>query len=108
MRFIISETINKKLHDIIQNLIDSELNNIRKESEDWGLGEMYELNELDAIKKIEIDRVVSVSGIKVYINIYTDENDFDDFNNIRSEIQYRIEQWIPNIKLFINEIIEVN
>jgi len=109
MRYIITETINKKMHKIVQDLIDSELNNLKRESEDWGLGEMYELGVLGAVKKIEIDRINSFSGIKVYINIYTNDEEFvdsDDFQEIRAELQYRIEQWIPNIKLFINKIVQ--
>ena len=29
----------------------------------------------------------------------------EDFDNIRAEIQYRVSEWVPNVKLFINNII---
>ena len=33
-------------------MIDSELDNIREESQEWGLGEMDELDEIDSIDKL--------------------------------------------------------
>lgn len=104
MKYIITENQIDKLQNHIQNLIDGELTNLREESEEWGLGEMDELDEIDSIDKIVIDRIVPHIGIVVYIDIYsiTFRKDFD---NIRAEIQYRISEWIPNVKLFINNII---
>lgn len=104
MKIIITENQIDKLQVHIQNVIDSELDNIREESEEWGLGEMDELDEVDSINKIVIDRVVPHIGIVVYIDIYS-KTDREDFDNIRAEIQYRVSEWVPNIKLFINNII---
>jgi hypothetical protein len=104
MKIIITENQIDKLRVHIQNVIDSELDNIREESQEWGLGEMDELDEVDSIDKIVIDRVVPHIGIVVYIDIYTNTGR-EDFDNIRAEIQYRVSEWIPNVKLFINEII---
>jgi hypothetical protein len=104
MKIIITENQIDKLQVHIQNVIDSELDNIREESEEWGLGEMDELDEIDSIDKIVIDRIVPHVGIVVYIDIYS-KTDRDDFDNIRAEIQYRVSEWVPNVKLFINNII---
>jgi hypothetical protein len=104
MKIIITENQIDKLQVHIQNVIDSELDNIREESEEWGLGEMDELDEIDSIDKIVIDRIVPHVGIVVYIDIYS-KTDRDDFDNIRAEIQYRVSEWVPNVKLFINKII---
>ena len=104
MKIIITENQIDKLQAHIQNVIDSELDNIREESQEWGLGEMDELDEVDSIDKIVIDRVVPHVGIVVYIDIYTNTGR-EDFDNIRAEIQYRVSEWIPNVKLFINKII---
>lgn len=104
MKIIITENQIDKLRVHIQNVIDSELDNIREESQEWGLGEMDELDEVDSIDKIVIDRVVPHIGIVVYIDIYTNTGR-EDFDNIRAEIQYRVSEWVPNVKLFINEII---
>ena len=104
MKYIITENQIDKLQNHIQNLIDGELTNLREESEEWGLGEMDELDEIDSIEKIVIDRIVPHIGIVVYIDIYsiTLRKDFD---NIRAEIQYRISEWVPNVKLLINNVI---
>ena len=104
MKIIITENQIDKLRVHIQNVIDSELDNIREESQEWGLGEMDELDEVDSIAKIVIDRVVPHIGIVVYIDIYTNTGR-EDFDNIRAEIQYRVSEWVPNVKLFINKII---
>lgn len=104
MKYIITENQIDKLQNHIQNLIDGELNNLREESEEWGLGEMDELDEIDSIDKIVIDRIVPHIGIVVYIDIYS-ATFRKDFDNIRAEIQYRISEWIPNVKLLINNII---
>lgn len=104
MNYIITENQVDKLYGIIQNLIESELSAIREESEEWGLGEMDELDEINSINKIEIDRIVPHLGTNVYINIYSN-SDRDEFQNIRAELQYRVDQWFPGIKLFINDIV---
>jgi hypothetical protein len=104
MKYIITENQIDKLQNHIQNLIDGELNNLREESQEWGLGEMDDIYELNSIDTIVIDSIVTNLGISVYLNIYVN-SEREDFNNIRSEIQYRISEWIPNVKLFINNII---
>jgi len=104
MKNELSDSQLKKLSTYIQSIIDAELNFLKQESEDWGLGEMDEIDEVQSIEKIEIDRIVPHTGIKVYINIYT-TSDREEFNNVRSEIQYRLESYLPKIKLFINLII---
>ncbi len=105
MKYIITETQKNRLYSIIQKLIDSALNQIREESEDWGLGEMDELDEIQSVDKIEIVNIVSVDGIKIYVDIYKNSQR-TDFQNIRAELQYRIQDIIPNIKIFINDIID--
>jgi len=104
MKYIITENQIDKLQNHIQNLIDGELDSLREESLEWGLGEMDESDEIDSIEKIVIDRIVPHIGIVVYIDIYTITGR-EDFNNIRAEIQYRISEWVPNVKLFINNVI---
>ena len=103
MKYIIKNNQLQVLGNHIQSLIDGSLNSIREESEEWGLGEMDDLDEIDSIESITIDRIVPYTGTNVYIDIYSN-TDRVDFDNVRAEIQYRLEQWIPNVKLFINEI----
>jgi len=87
----------------IQNLIDSTLNMLREETEEMGLGEMDEIDEIKSINEITIDRIVPHLGIVVYIDIYTDSNR-EEFSNVLAELNYYLQKWIPTIKLFINEI----
>ena len=96
-----------KLSSIIQGLIDSQLNIIREESEEWGLGEIDEYNELSSIDKIIIDRIVPYSKIKVYVDLYRN-SDREEFDNIRAELQYMINEWLPKVELYINQIIDTN
>ena len=105
MRQILTESQAKLLQPTIQTLIDSELNTIRMESEDWGMGEMDELHEIQSIDKIKINYITIFDKIKVYLDIYKSQNR-SDFDNIIAEIQYRLEDWLPNIELYINEIID--
>jgi hypothetical protein len=104
MKYIITENQIDKLQNHIQNLINGELDSLREESLEWGLGEMDESDEIDSIEKIVIDRIVPHIGIVVYIDIYSSTLR-KDFDNIRAEIQYRISEWVPNVKLFINNVI---
>ena len=105
MKFIITESQAKSLHNVIQGVINSTLDIIKEESEDWGMGEMDELDEVSSVNKIVVDRVVKISKIKVYINIYKNSKR-EDFDNLRAEIQYRLEDWLPNIELYIENIID--
>jgi len=105
MKIIITEIQINKLQTHIQSLIDSELDNMREESLNWGLGEMDEYEEISSINRIEVDRISTYVGIKVYVNFYVNNEDREEFDNVRSEIQYRVSEWIPNVKLFINNII---
>lgn len=97
----------EKLSSIIQGLIDSQLNIIREESEEWGLGEMDEYYEVSSVDKIIIDRIVPYSKIKVYVDLYRN-SDREEFDNIRSELQYMINEWLPKVELYINQIIDTN
>ena len=105
MNYIITESQVKSLQTVIQNQIDSVLDKIRMESEDWGMGEMDEIDEVQSVDKIVVDRVVTINKIKVYVNIHKNSNRYD-FDNLRAEIQYRLKDWFPNIELYVGDIID--
>lgn len=107
MKYIITESQQNKLSNVFQRLINIELKKIEDESMDWGLGEMEYIDEVQSIDRIEVDRVVAIDGLKVYVKIYSYGVRYD-FNFIRSEIQWRVEKVIPNVKIFIDDIINVN
>lgn len=105
MKIIISETKIKELGKFIETLINSELDIIRSESEDWGLGEMEDIMELESIDKITVDRVVPYIGTTVYVTIHINKDRDLDYQNIMSELRYRLGKWIPNVRIFIDSII---
>lgn len=96
----------KQLKPIIQNLIDSQLQIMKDESEDWGLGEMYELEVLNSVDHITIDKINAVDKIKVYVNLYL-KNIVDDMQDFRDELQYRLENLIQNIEIYINQYLNL-
>jgi len=90
--------------DILQQIINYELDELRKESEDWGLGEMSELNQLDAIEELKIVNLVKVNNITITVDIHTNTNRFD-FDDIMSELRYRLQgNWNDKILLLEGEI----
>jgi len=105
MRYIISESQSNKLVLSIQSKIDEIMRQIVEESEDWGMGEMDELDEVNSVNKIVVDRVDPISKIKVYIDIYKNSQR-EDFDNLINEIEARIQDWFPNIELYIDNIID--
>ena len=105
MKYIIDQKQLEITKNLIQGLINSKLDSLREESEEWGLGEMDELHEVESVDKIEVVDVVMSGKIKVLINIYRTQLR-DDFDNITEEIEYRLEDLLPNIELEINDIID--
>jgi hypothetical protein len=93
-----------KLKKIVQGQIDSALILMRHESEDWGLGEMDELYEIDSIDKIVVDRIVTQEHFEVYVDIYQNKKRHD-YDNTLAEIEYSLEDIFPNVVIHINEII---
>lgn len=75
--------------EVVQELIDYEVDVIREEAEEWGLGEMNELSQIDNLKKIEVLDVVKLKKIKVYIDVYS-KTTFDSFDDLIDEIEYNV------------------
>jgi hypothetical protein len=55
MKYEVTEKQLEKLKKVIQGFIDSALDSLRKMSEDWGLGEMDEYDEVRSVEKIVVD-----------------------------------------------------
>jgi len=105
MRYIISESQSNKLVSSIQSKIDEIMHQIVEESEDWGMDEMDAIDEVSSVNKIVVDRVVPISKIKVHLNIYKNSKR-EDFDDLINEIEARIQDWFPNIELYIDDIID--
>lgn len=105
MKYLIKESQVESLIKPIQRAINVSLDKIRKDSEEWGMGEMDELNEIGAIDKIIVDRVETGKRLMVYVNIYLNYPRYE-FENTLYEIQFEINSHFPRIKLIENKIID--
>ena len=105
MKYIVTESQVKTLQDQIQGLIDSTLDTIRKESDEWGMGEMDELDEVSSVDKIVVNYVDKTVFIMVSVTIHKNSKR-EDFDNLINEIESRMDDWIPNIELYIEDIID--
>lgn len=104
MKYILNPSQISKLKNFVQSFINSELETIKNESDDWGLGEMDELDEINSVDKIVVDRIVPYTQIKVYVKIYRN-SEREEFDNLISDLRYRLQQNIPNSNILIDEII---
>ena len=104
MKIIITESKVGQLKSLVQEIIDDELNYLRQEAdEEWGLGEMDEINEVESVDKIVVDEIDTTDGITIYVNVYIN-SDREEFDIIFPMIEYTIEQWMANSKIYINKI----
>jgi hypothetical protein len=104
MKIIITENKIEQLKIFVQEILDDELNNLRQMADDeWGLGEMDEIDEVSSVENIVVDEIKTTDGISVNVNLYLN-TDREDFEIILPMIEYVIEQWIPNAKIYINKI----
>jgi hypothetical protein len=104
MKFIISENKVESLKQIAQYLIDNELNNLRIMSdEEWGMGEMDEINEVSSIDKIIVDKLDMSDGVNIYVDMYV-STDREEFDLVIGAVEYSLEQWFPNVTVHTNII----
>jgi hypothetical protein len=94
-----------KIIDFLQKKINNTIEQIREDSENWGLGEMDGLDEIQSIEKIEIDRFVNFTRPVIYVNIFVNSQR-RDFDNVMSEINYQIQKLLPSSFVQVNEIID--
>jgi hypothetical protein len=104
MKIIITESKVGQLKTLLQEILDDELNNLRQMADDeWGLGEMDEIDEVSSVENIVVDEIKTTDGISVNVNLYLN-TDREDFEIILPMIEYVIEQWFPNAKIHIEKV----
>jgi hypothetical protein len=104
MKILISENKIEQLKIFVQEILDDELNNLRQMAdEEWGLGEMDEINEVSSVENIVVDEIKTTDGISVNVNLYLN-GDREEFDNIFAMIEYVIEQWFPNAEINIEKV----
>jgi len=97
MKIIIKED---KLKNSLEKLIQSTFNSFLNDEEYF---DSYELDILNSIDRVEISHITTGIGITVWLNIYSKINENFDF--LTSELQYKLKNLIPNIKIFTNDVI---
>lgn len=104
MKILISENKIEQLKIFVQEILDDELNNLRQMAdEEWGMGEMDEIDEVSSVENIVVDKIKTTDGISVNVNLYLNR-DREDFDNIIAMIEYVIEQWFPNAEINIEKV----
>lgn len=105
MKLLLTDKQKKTISKLLQREIDLSLSEMRVESEDWGLGEMDELDEITSIDNILVNRLeFSDNTILIYLDIFLNK-DRDYFDNVIAEIYWRFKKWFPKFKIIENYII---
>ena len=76
---------NERLDETIQLLINQYLDELIIESEDWGMGEMAELLEVEDVKEIKVVDINNDNDLLVYVDVYCYGVRYD-FSFVLSEI----------------------
>ena len=97
MKLIITED---KIQKSINRLLQSTLNSLLNDEEYF---DSYELDILNTIDRVEISHITTGIGVTVWLNIYSKINENFDF--LTSELQYKMKNHVPNIRIFTNEVI---
>lgn len=89
----------------LQRMIDSGLQKLQNSTEEMGLGEMNELDEINSVDEIKVTNFVKDKTPVLYVDLYVN-SDREDFDNIIYTMEYEIEKHIGDIKIIVNNIID--
>ena len=89
----------------LQRMIDAGLQKLRNSTEEMGLGEMDELDEINSVDEIKITNFVKDKVPVLYVDLYVNSNR-DDFDNIIYTMEYELEKRIGNIQIIVDKIID--
>jgi hypothetical protein len=97
-----------KLTTLAQTAVDNTLMTIKNESEDWGMGEMSELVQVDGVEKIEVVKVEKKGNpFKIDVIFYVNDDGIY-YSELIEEISARVDQdWIPNSYIHVIEFIKI-
>lgn len=89
----------------LQRMIDSALQKLQNDTEEMGLGEMDELDEINSVDEIKVTNFVKDKTPVLYVDLYVNSNR-EDFDNIIYTMEYEIEKHIGDIKIIVDNIID--
>ena len=89
----------------IQKMIDSALQKLQNSTEEMGLGEMDELDEINSIDEIKVTNFVKDEVPVLYVDLYVNSNR-EDFDNIIATMEYEVEKHMGDIQIIVDKIID--
>jgi len=89
----------------LQRMLDGALQKLQNSTEEMGLGEMDELDEINSVDEIKITNFVKDEVPVLYVDLYVNSNR-DDFDNIIYTMEYELEKHIGNIQIIVDKIID--
>lgn len=97
-----------KLINIAQTAVDNVLQTIKTESEDWGMGEMSELVQVNGLERFEVVKVEK-KGNPFEIDVIAYVNDDGIYySELIEEISARVdEDWIPNSYIRVIKFVQI-
>ena len=94
-----------KIEKFIQKIIDNALEDLRDSTEEMGLGEMDELDEINSVDEIKVTNVVKDKVFVIHVDLYVNTNR-DDFDNIIYTIEYKVGRFLGNVEIMVDNIID--
>jgi hypothetical protein len=89
----------------LQRMLDGALQKLQNSTEEMGLGEMDELDEINSVDEIKITNFVKDKVSVLHVDLYVN-SDRDDFDNIINTMEYEIEKYIGNVQIIVDKIID--
>ena len=89
----------------LQRMLDGALQKLQNSTEEMGLGEMDELDEINSVDKIKITNFVKDEVPVLYVDLYVNSNR-DDFDNIIYTIEYKVGRFLGNVEIMVDNIID--
>ena len=89
----------------LQRMLDGALQKLQNSTEEMGLGEMDELDEINSIDEIKITNFVKDKAPVLYVDLYVNSNR-KDFDNIIATMEYEVEKHMGDIQIIVDKIID--
>lgn len=108
LKQIVSEDVDvkQKLMSKVQTIINDSLDEIRAESEDWGLGEMDELEEINAIDSIVVKDVFKQNNkFRIPVTLHRNSQRYD-FDNVLGVINHNVKKVLGKSWVVIDDVVD--
>ena len=108
LKQIVSEDVDvkQKLISKVQTIINDSLDEIRAESEDWGLGEMDELEEINAIDSIVVKDVFKQNNkFRIPVTLHRNSQRYD-FDNVLGVINHNVKKMLGKSWVVIDDVVD--